>query len=295
MSLSPSLRDTLRSISPPALVVFLAATLGALLPLARPGAVATGIGFLAVLPLAALALAGVARAATITAAFAYVAALAWGYTSQVAPTYAYDGLTDAGPEPTAVLIVAALAALPAMWLPLAARRPSTVVLWVLYLLGYVPAVVVPLFMRGDLAAVLPFGSRDARLDGDLDLVVRLPPAPIAIRPLSLTRSRDSWSASSCCARPTSPSRSASGSPCRGWRACTTRALTSGRRRRIRRCGGYIVPWAGNAINPLLMGLGLARRRAELVPLGLVGQLLIYSVTGFKSISSRSFWCRSCIS
>ena len=55
MSLSPSLRDTLRSISQPALVVLLAATVGALLPLARPGAAATGIGFLAVLPLAALA------------------------------------------------------------------------------------------------------------------------------------------------------------------------------------------------------------------------------------------------
>ena len=47
--------------------------------------------------------------------------------------------------------------------------------------------------------------------------------------------------------------------------------------------GYIVPWAGNAINPLLMALGVARRRAELVALGIVGQLLIYSVTGFKSI------------
>ena len=99
MSLSPSFRDTRRSFSPQALAVFLAATLGALLPLARPGPVAIGIGFLAVLPLAALAWAGVARAATVTAAFAYVAALAWGYASQVAPTYAYDGLIDAGPQP----------------------------------------------------------------------------------------------------------------------------------------------------------------------------------------------------
>ena len=152
---TPSLPGMRRRISPPAVVVLGAATLGALLPLARPGAVTTGIGVLAVLPLAALAWAGVARAATITGALAYVAALTWGYTSQVAPTFAYDGLTDAGPEPTAVLIVAAVAALPATWLPLAAR-PSTIVLWVLYLLGYVPAVVVPLFMRRDLAEVLPF-------------------------------------------------------------------------------------------------------------------------------------------
>ena len=56
----------------------------------------------------------------------------------------------------------------------------------LYLLGYVPAVVVPLFMRGDLATVLPF---DLAMLGSIaisSLVVRLPPAPIAMRPLSLS-------------------------------------------------------------------------------------------------------------
>ena len=47
--------------------------------------------------------------------------------------------------------------------------------------------------------------------------------------------------------------------------------------------GYLVPWAGNAINPLLMTIGIVRRRWLLVVLGLVGQVLIYQVTGFKSI------------
>ena len=284
MSLSPSLRDTRRSFSPPALVVFLAATLGALLPLARPGPVAIGIGFLALLPLAALGWAGVARAATVTAAFAYVAALAWGYTSQVAPTYAYDGLTDAAPELTAVLIVAALAALPAMWLPLAARRPSTVVLWVLYLLGYVPAVVVPLFMRGDLAAVLPFDLAMLGSMAILSLIVRLPPAPIAMRPLSLSAFTgllvglglvcSAYIAVTFGVRLSLPGLASVYDTRADFRAAVGGSAAA---------AGYIVPWAGNAINPLLMGLGMARRRAELVALGLVGQLLIYSVTGFKSI------------
>ena len=48
-------------------------------------------------------------------------------------------------------------------------------------------------------------------------------------------------------------------------------------------GGYIVPWAANVINPLLMALGATRRRADLVLLGLIGQLLIYADTGYKSV------------
>ena len=282
-TLSPSLPGLHRRISPSALVVFLAATLGALLPLARPGAVATGVGVLAVLPLAALAWAGVARAATITAALAYVAALAWGYTSQVAPTFAYDGLTDAGPEPTAVLIVAAVAALPAMWLPLAARRPSTVVLWVLYLLGYVPAVVVPVFMRGELAPVLPL---DLALLGSmavLILVLRLPPAPITVRPLSLTTATRllvglALFCSAYIAITFGLQLSLPGLASVYETRAEFRVAAGGSA-----AAGYIVSWAGNAINPLVMSLGLARRRAELVLLGLIGQLLIYSATGFKSI------------
>jgi hypothetical protein len=48
-------------------------------------------------------------------------------------------------------------------------------------------------------------------------------------------------------------------------------------------GGYIVPWAANVINPLLMGIGMARRRGALVVLGLFGQLLIYADTGYKAV------------
>jgi O-antigen polymerase len=47
-------------------------------------------------------------------------------------------------------------------------------------------------------------------------------------------------------------------------------------------GGYVIPWAANAINPTIMAFGIARRRVTLVLLGLAGQLLVYSVTGFKT-------------
>src|SRR3954451_11581351 len=87
---------------------------------------------------AALAGVGWPRLLTIGAALAYAAALNQVYTSRFSPVYAYDGLIDAHPTTTATIVVAGLAALPAAWLPIAARRPSTIALWTPSLLGYAP-------------------------------------------------------------------------------------------------------------------------------------------------------------
>ena len=118
----------------------------------------------------------------------------------------------------------------------------------------------------------------------LSLIVRLPPAPIAIRPLSLSAFTgllvglglvcSAYIAVTFGVRLSLPGLASVYDTRADFRAAVGGSAAA---------AGYIVPWAGNAINPLLMGLGLARRRAELVTLGLVGQLLIYSVTGFKSI------------
>src|SRR5919202_1288329 len=107
-------------------------------------------------PIAALVLVGPGRALVIAGALGYAAALSWAYTSHFSPVYAYSGLIDADPAPTAVLVVAAITALPAVWLPIAARRPSAIVLWTLYLVGYVPTAMVPIYLTGSLHRVLPF-------------------------------------------------------------------------------------------------------------------------------------------
>src|SRR5918992_511613 len=185
MSLSPSVPITRRRISLPTLAAVLAATAVGLLPLARPGAVAVGVGALALLPLGALLLAGAARAAAITAVLAYVAALVWAYTNHYAPLYAYLGQVDARPEATETLVVVALAALPAAWLPLEARRLSAILLWFLYLQGYVSMMVVPLFIEGDLSTVLPFDVALAGCMAILALIARLPAASIRTPSLSL--------------------------------------------------------------------------------------------------------------
>lgn len=47
--------------------------------------------------------------------------------------------------------------------------------------------------------------------------------------------------------------------------------------------GYLINWQASVINPLLIAWGLTRRRWTLVTAGLLGDALIYSVTGFKSV------------
>jgi hypothetical protein len=281
-SASPSDRIRRRRFSPPALAVLLAAALGGLLPLARPGAFWIGLCALALLPLAALVVAGAVRAATITAGLVYVGVLIWVYTTQIAPVYSYYGLIDAAPEPMTTLVVTALAALPTAWLPISARRPSFIVLWLLYLVGYVPVTVVPLYLEGELASVLPFDLALLASMAIIASIVRLPPVRIRAPHLSLTAfTRLMLILGLLCLAYIAASFGVQSLP----------SLSSVYTRRAEfdaAVGGaagasYVVPWAGNVINPMLMTLGMVRKRTELAVLGVVGQFLIYSATGFKSV------------
>lgn len=265
-----------------AVAVLLAATAGALIALGRPDTAYLALAVLVLTPLTALMLGRPARAATVAAALMYVVVLMWAYTSYFSPLFAYDGLTNTAPPTSAKLIAAALAVLPAAWLPLSADRPSTLVLWPLYLLGYVPSIVVPIFMRANVGVVLPF---DAALVGSIaivTLIVRLPPPSICVPHLSLKALTALLTGLAClsslyivAAFGIHPLPSLGN-------VYTTRA-TFDTALGGATAGGYIVPWAGDVINPLLTALGAARRRLDLVMLGLLGQLLIYSDTGFKNV------------
>ena len=87
-----------------------------------------------------------------------MAAFHWVYVEWVVPVYGYSGLINRGADPASLAAVTFAAALPAVWLPIRLARPSEVVLWFLYLFGYIPASIIPIYILGpDLSAVLPFG------------------------------------------------------------------------------------------------------------------------------------------
>lgn len=270
------------STSLPMLGGILAAAILAVVVLERPATFPVGLGWLAVAPCAALVLGGRVRAATVGAAVAFVAILDWAYTSHFSPAYAYTGLIDASPSPGAKLLVGALAAAPAAWLPLSARRPSTIVLWPLYLVGYVPTLMVPLYLKGDLGTVLPFEVGLVSSMVVLGLILRVRAPAIRLPHLSLGAfTRLVTGLAVLCILYIGAVFGVHALPSLS-DVYTTRA-EFGAAQAGAVGSGYVVPWAANAINPILMALGLAQRRLGLVALGLFGQLVIYSDTGYKAV------------
>jgi hypothetical protein len=273
---------TRSSMSLHAAGILLAAAAAGLIVLTQPGVAAVGLGTLAIAPLGALVLVGPARALTIAGALGYVTAVIWAYTSHFSPVYAYNGLIDADPTPTAVLIVATIAALPAAWLPIAARRPSTIALWTIYLVGYVPTAMVPIFLTGSLEAVLPWELALISGMSVLGAIVRLRPPQIQLPHLSLSGFTWLLVALSVLTFLYTAATFGLHPPPSLSEVYVTRAQFAAVQGGTA-VGGYIVPWAANVINPLLMGVGMAQRRPALVALGLLGQLLIYADTGYKAV------------
>jgi O-antigen polymerase len=270
------------STSLQAVGLLLAAVAVALALVARSEPLPVGLGWLALAPAAALVVARPARAAAIGGAVAYVAILDWAYTSHFSPVYAYTGLIDAGPSPGAKLAVAALSAAPAAWIPISARRPSTIVLWTLYAVGYVPTAMVPVYLTGDLDRVLAFQIGLISSMVILGLMVRVRPPPLRVPHLTLASFTRLLTVLSVLSILYIAAVFGLHPPPSLADVYTTRA-EFGAAQGGAAFSGYIVPWAANAINPMLMALGIARRRADLVALGLLGQLIIYADTGYKAV------------
>ena len=51
-----------------------------------------------------------------------------------------------------------------------------------------------------------------------------------------------------------------------------------------RLSTYMISWQGNVMYPMLFGLALARRNLVLLGLALFGEVIIFSITGFKSMA-----------
>jgi hypothetical protein len=233
---------------------------------------------------AALLCIGHPRWIVVLGAFTYIGALHWVYLDWVSPVYAYYGLISTGADWLVLLIITAIAALPAVWLPVEFRRPSDVVLWFLYLFGYVPACVIPIHVLGpDLMAALPFSVAVAIGFSVLALTRRIRPASTPWRGLSAVTYERVLSILGLGAAaylivlfgvPTGlPDFESVYGTRAGYDAVAT--VTPGT--------GYFVPWVGNVVYPFLIALGLVHRRWHLVALGIAGDLLVYSIAGYKSV------------
>lgn len=257
---------------------------GVLIALTPSDQVATLVLVSITIAAAAILTAGRPRGLVVLGAIVYVGVIHWVYVDWVAPVYAYSGLIATGAEWPALAVISILSILPAAWLPTALGRPSDVVLWFLFLFGYVPACSIPIHLMGpDLGAVLPFTMAVALGFATLNLTRRIPPAAFAWPGLTeRIHSRLLIGLGLGVAGylivifgiPTRIPNFETVYDARADYAAVANASIG---------AGYLIPWAGNVIFPFLMAVGLARSKGWMLALGIGGEILVYATTGFKTV------------
>ncbi len=203
------------------------------------------------------------------------------YYFYIVPNFAYQGFAYT-PGVIRTLVLVLLAFLPLLWMPTHITRPSSLVLWILYLLVYVPSVVVsfhilhlgwpiPSFFIGLLLGlfILTWATWLPRIRLP---VVKGPPSAMFWGLIGLWLGGYGFFFKAF-----------------GWRGVpglqdiyTVRLAA--REVVARQAGifGYLLRWFGNVLNPFLLLLGLQQKRAWLIGLAIVGQFLIFSFDATKS-------------
>jgi hypothetical protein len=230
---------------------------------------------------AVVARAGRRRSLTVLGALVYVVGLHWAYVETVVPLYAYAGLIESGVDWPSLVAVTLLAVSPALWLPVAIRRPSEAVLWGLFLMAYIPATVIPMHVLGpSITSVLPLELLLALAFGSLGLLQLVPRGSFrwpGLPDRTFTRLMVGMSLVSIpylviVFQPTSLPDIGAVYEARASFTAVARSSP---------LAGYIVSWLTNVIYPFVIAMGMARSQRSVFALGIFGQLLIYAITGFK--------------
>ncbi len=227
---------------------------------------------------------------TVVGAVTYTVALIFIYTEVVSPNYSYWGFSNNSPPTIYLLLSCLVAIVPSIWMPVALQRPSQVVYWMLYVLVLVPASIVPIFsLQMEPGQVMMLELTLLAAFALLGLIYLLPTFRLPSIHLIYSRRYPQWlfwvivAASGLLLYADVLSvygfnlNLVSLSDVYDVRADYRASL-----------GGsaftaYAVQWLGNVIFPLLIARGLLTRNRLLVPIGFLGQLTLYSITGFKSI------------
>ena len=223
------------------------------------------------------------RAAALVSVILYVASYHYSYKYLISPAYSYQGFVYQPLGLYVVLTAYVLSLLPVMFMPLHLRKPSSFVVWMLYLMVYVPSLLTMAFVLGrPLYEMGPFLVSLLVSMLLLALVVRFPAIPLP-RPriprwlfwgglgIYLVGSYgllvDVFGFNGL----------ASLSNVYDVRL-KARATLAGAGRLV----GYQLRWLSEAVNPYLMATGLSEKKTWLFVAGAIGQVMIYSFDATKS-------------
>jgi hypothetical protein len=227
----------------------------------------------------------------------YVTALMWAYATIVVPDYGYEGFALRWPSAVQLAWLITIILLPVLFLPNSSSRPSVLVVWWLYLTVYIPAIMVPaLSLSMPLEELLPL---------QLTLLLclgLLSGASSARKLLSCRRMVVSpklfWTAfwtvwviclgiiiglahfSSLVGNIASLFQGADEYTIRG------KYLDLGGEFPLI---GYVEGQVSQAFNPFLMAFGLRYRNRACLLAGIVGQIITFSLTGFKASLASIFF------
>lgn len=218
----------------------------------------------------------------ILAVAAYCWTYVWIYVNWVQNNWGYFGFHYHPPRPGILALGWLAALLPAIWMPLALRRPSHFAYWIIYLVVYIPSLFTPIFIALSPPAEITTFLLTLMLGFTIiALAIWLPVPRIRFRAL--------------------PDRLLSLGLIGSWLVMIAVILLVFRGRlqlvsfedvyglRSRNAPllqggvGYAISLLGGLINPLLIARGVFFRPRWTILLGAAGQLLIYMATGQKGM------------
>ena len=216
---------------------------------------------------------------------AYIGFLHLSYVYVISPVWSYRGLIYAPAGASTILLAAAIACIPVLWMPLRSSRPSLVVYYLLYLFVVLPTCIVPAYTAQlDSAARLALQTAILSCFAVLGAFYKMP-----LWRLPDTRLSPFWFAmlilglSGVCygvifffagLHLSVPNLSEVYDVRADFKAYVGSNWVV----------DYAMDWQSNVLNPVLISYGLIAQRLWAFSLGILGQFVIYSTGGTKTVA-----------
>jgi hypothetical protein len=225
-----------------------------------------------------------ARMTIILGAIAYTASFQWAYSTILSHIYAYEGFRYRH-DSAVISATWLLAILPSFWMPTRLRRPSQLAYWFFYLIVVVPVTIVTVHSEpGDAQDGLRTALWIVSAFAALGLTYAVPPAAI---PHNRFQPNEWWGALLLFSTISyGLIFFAFGLRLNFVSLSDVYTVRSEYNKILDNTNVYIsyaVDWQAYILNPLLIILGLISRRKLVVVMGAIGQLVIYSFTGFRGV------------
>ncbi|PZF90516.1 hypothetical protein C1903_02895 [Listeria ivanovii] len=218
----------------------------------------------------------------------YVYGLKASYVYFISPAFSYFGSINLHPSMNEQLVSLLFVFVPLLWSNTHAYRPSRIVYWILYMMVYVPAMLVPDYVRINnfdeillLKSVLLFCLILIYITADFKLI---PVYYIKVKKqvVLLFVTIFSFSLWGIIVQTFGIHFNFS-------KVDDVYDLREAYRDQVNRFSGYAINWQSKIVNALFLALGFVSKNKWLICIGVLGQLFIFSITGQKSIALSSIF------